>query len=178
MDRDFEISISLPASYFQSDTTYPVLYCTDANRNFDLVSNIVNILSFPYNEIPQILVVGIGYPIKGLEDWAAWRTYDLTPTKHTETEEYWTDLLSRMTNRDDIIVNTGGATKLLAFIRDELIAFIESNYRVSSTDRSLLGYSYGGLFTLYALFYSPETFKRYFAGSPSIYWDNDVLFQY
>ena len=64
--EDFEIYISFPVDYFQNDTIlYPVLYSTDGNRNFNLVSNIVNILSFPGNEIPRIFVVGIGYPIKG-----------------------------------------------------------------------------------------------------------------
>jgi hypothetical protein len=70
IDQDFEIYISFPVNYFQNDISfYPVLYCTDGNRNFNMVSNIINVLSFPGNEIPKILVVGIGYKIKGLEDW-------------------------------------------------------------------------------------------------------------
>ncbi len=67
INQDFEIFEALPTDYFQSDASYPVLYCTDANRNFNLVSNIVNILNFPYREIPPILVVGIDYPPRGLE---------------------------------------------------------------------------------------------------------------
>lgn len=178
IDQDFEIYISLPLGYFQSDATYPVLFCTDANRNFNLVSNIVNILSFPYNEIPKVLVVGIGYKIKGLEDWGAWRRSDLLPTNNPKSDKEWEDYLSQLSGRDDIISRSGGASKFLAFIREDVIPFVESNYRVSSTDRALIGYSYGGLFTLYALFSSPEIFKRYFAGSPSISWDNEIIFQY
>jgi predicted alpha/beta superfamily hydrolase len=176
--QDFEIHISFPVDYFSTDTSiYPVLYCTDANRNFDLVSNIVNILNFPGREIPRILVVGIGYPITGLEDWGAWRNRDLTPTTDPEHDKSWQKTLMRMSGRDDIVVSSGGAAEFLAFIRDEVIPFVEANYRASKTDRALMGYSHGGLFTLYALFHSPNTFQRYFAGSPSLWWDDGVLFR-
>jgi predicted alpha/beta superfamily hydrolase len=141
------------------------------------VSNIVNILNFPGREIPRILVVGIGYPITGLEDWGAWRNRDLTPTTDPEHDKSWQKTLMRMSGRDDIVVSSGGAAEFLAFIRDEVIPFVEANYRASKTDRALMGYSHGGLFTLYALFHSPNTFQRYFAGSPSLWWDDGVLFR-
>ena len=178
MSEDFEIYISFPVDYFQNDSIfYPVLYCTDGNRNFNLISNIVNILSFPGNEIPRILVVGIGYKIKGLEDWAAERNRDLTPTCIPDHDKKWVSYLSKASGRNNIISKSGGAKKFFNFIRDELIPFIETNYRVKRDDRALAGYSYGGLFTLFSLFYSPETFRRYYAGSPSIWWDTKVIFQ-
>jgi predicted alpha/beta superfamily hydrolase len=179
IDDDFEIYISFPVDYFLDDTTvYPVLYCTDGNRNFDLVSNIVNILSFPGKEIPNILVVGIGYKIKGLEDWAALRRRDLTPTSDLVDDKKWETYLSRVSGRNDIVSKSGGARSFLEFINTELIPYIESNYRVKQNDRALLGYSYGGLFTLFTIFNSPETFQRYYAGSPSIWWDNKVTLEY
>lgn len=177
--EDFEIYISFPVDYFRNDTTfYPVLYSTDGNRNFGLISNIVNILSFPGNDIPKLLVVDIGYKIKGLEDWAAWRQRDLLPTNDSAADKQWVKLLERLSGRDDIVSKSGGASKFLDFIREELIPYIGSNYRVKQNDRALIGYSYGGLFTLFALFKYPETFQRYYAGSPSIWWDNKVIFNY
>ena len=179
MIEDCEVYISFPVDYFQNDSTlYPVLYCTYGNRNFNLISNIVNILSFPHKEIPKILVVGIGYRIKGLEDWAAERNRDLTPTNIPIVDKRWTSYLSKISGRNDIVSKSGGAEKFLNFIRDELIPYIESNYRVKHNDRALIGYSHGGLFALFSMFNSPETFQRYYAGSPSIYWDNKVLFKY
>jgi predicted alpha/beta superfamily hydrolase len=98
------------------------------------------------------------------------------PTSNPVYDKNWVSYLNKATGRDDIVVQSGGADKFLAFIRDELIPFIESNYRVSSTDRALHGTSSGGLFTLYALFQHPELFQRYFAGSPSIQWDETYMF--
>jgi len=178
INQDFEISISLPHDYARTDTTYPVLYVLDANIGFGIVSNVVRILATLHKEIPEILVVGIGYPIDGLEDWVIWRNRDLSPTSDPESDQYWMTRLSRATGRDDIIVRSGGAPKFLEFIRIELIPFIESRYRVSSTDRALLGHSRGGLFALYVLLHQPETFCRYLISSPSNQWDDNIVFQY
>jgi len=177
VSQDFEIYISLPYKYFMSDTTYPVLYSLDANVKFGMMSNVVNNLGTLTKEIPEIIVVGIAYPIKGLEDWVIGRNRDLTPTRKTEHEKYWQKRLSKVTGRNDIVVESGHANKFIAFIRDELIPFIESNYRVSLKDRALHGTSLGGLFTLYALFQYPELFQRYFASSPSIDWDEPYMFE-
>ncbi len=178
MNLDFEIQIGFPVSYFTNEKLYPAIFCTDANRNMDLVTNIANIMSFPGQEIPEILTVGIGYPIKGMEDWGAWRYRDLTPTAVPGASERWRQTLISISGRKDLQVLSGGSESFLEFIGKELIPFIESKYRVIRKDHTLMGYSLGGLFTLYAMFKSPETFSRYFAGSPSIGWDNGILFQY
>ncbi len=123
-----------------------------------------------------MVVVGIAYPIKGIEDWAAMRGRDFKPTSHPEKDKAWQDRLRKVSSRDDIIVESGGSDQFLRFISEELIPFIETNYRVSN-DRAILGVSLSGLFTLYALFQEPETFQRYFAASPSISWDEPFMYQ-
>lgn len=177
LNQELSIYIQLPPNY-AADTAavYPVLYVTDANRSFPMVANISSVLAFPKGSLPEIIVAGIGYPIRDMADWAAWRTRDLTPTNDTATDNHWNRLLARMTGRR-FDVRSGGASKFLEFILHELIPFMESNYRVSPTDRGLAGYSYGGLFALYALFARPETFGRVFAGSPSVEYDNDIIFK-
>ncbi len=175
VNDDFEIYVSLPYRYASTDTTYPVFFNLDANISFGITENVVHVLSTLNREIPEMIVVGIGYPIKGVEDWAAWRCRDFRPTSNPEKDKAWQERLSRGSGRDDIIVTSGGADKFLAFIREELIPFIESNYRASSSDRAIAGVSASGLFTLYALFQHPETFQRYLAGSPSISWDEPFM---
>jgi predicted alpha/beta superfamily hydrolase len=176
VNQDFDIYISLPYKYLKSDITYPVIFSLDANVKFGLMSNVVNNLGTLTKEIPEIIVVGIAYPIKDIADWASLRKRDTTPTSNPEYDKDWAGYLNKATGRDDIVVQSGGADKFLAFIQDELIPFIETNYRVSSTDRALHGTSSGGLFTLYALFKQPELFQRYFAGSPSIQWDESYMY--
>jgi predicted alpha/beta superfamily hydrolase len=45
-------------------------------------------------------------------------------------------------------------------------------------DRTIAGVSLGGLFPLYVLFYAPETFNRYIAVSPSLWWNDRVILEY
>jgi uncharacterized protein len=178
VNQEFNIYVQLPPSYAtDSAAIYPVLYVTDANRSFPMVANSSTVLTFPKGNLPEIIVVGIGYPIRDMADWAAWRTRDLTPTNDTATDNYWNRTLARMTGRR-FDVKSGGASKYLEFIIHELIPFMESNYRVSHKDRGLAGYSYGGLFALYALFTHPQSFGRIFAGSPSVEYDHDNIFNY
>jgi len=180
LDQDFELYIKFPWLYDQGEKTYPVLYCLDGNRSFPLFSTMSLILETPGFESEEVLIVGIGYRVsdsrlQALGEWAAWRTRDLTPVNDPEVDQYWTSLLPSLTGGADITVQSGGAPDFLDFIRQELFPFIETNYHVSSGERGLAGFSYGGLFALYVLFHAPEFFRRYYAGSPSMW---HQLFEY
>ena len=57
----------------------------------------------------------------------------------------------------------------LDFIENELIPYVEANYPVTQF-RTLIGHSYGGLFTLFALAERPALFNYYLAIDPSMNW--------
>jgi predicted alpha/beta superfamily hydrolase len=178
LNQEMDIYIKLPVSYYKnSQKIYPAWYFTDANRSFPMVANMVSIFEVPRLVEPEIIVIGIGYKIKDLADWGAWRTRDLTPTNIPALDTTWTKMLTGMTGRQ-FVVKSGGAATFLEFIVKEVFPFVESNYRVSPTGRGIGGYSYGGLFSLYVLFKQPELFSIYYAGSPSIDYDKGVLFNF
>jgi predicted alpha/beta superfamily hydrolase len=158
---EFEISVSLPL-FARKDTTYPVLYVTDANIDFAMSTQIAGMLQLG-NEMPRVILVGIGYRTDSLSKWLSLRSKHLTPTAIPDpTRNKW---------------STGGAPLFLKFIREELLPFIKANYPASQSS-AYFGYSYGGLFGLYVLFHQPETFERYIIGSPSIWFDSTVTFRY
>ena len=64
----------------------------------------------------------------------------------------------------------------LAFLEQELIPYIDRSYATDST-RVLMGSSFGGLFSLYALFTKPGLFSAYVAGSPALPYGDRFLFQ-
>lgn len=180
LDQGMQLYIKLPLSYERSDKTYPVLYCLDANRSFPLYSTMSLIAETPGSNAQEILIVGIGYQVsddrlRGLAQWAAWRTCDLTPERSKKMDAYWQERLSPLMGGEEIRVHSGGAHHFLRAIKEEIIPFIETNYRAASWGRGLAGYSYGGLFTLYTLFNATELFERYFVGSPTIL---EKLFEY
>jgi len=173
-----ELYIKIPNTYkTNTQKVYPCYYGTDGNRSFPMIADMANSFEVPVIVEAEIFVVGIGYKIRDLGDWGAWRTRDLTPTNVPSSDNYWTGIFSKFADRE-IEVKTGGAAKFLECIEKEVFPFMESNYRVSATGRGLGGYSYGGLFSLYVLFKRPELFSFYFAGSPSIRYDKGVLYTY
>lgn len=68
----------------------------------------------------------------------------------------------------------GGGPAFLTFIEKEVMPLVEKTYPVTG-NRSIYGYSYGGLFTSYALLTKPELFKTIMIGSPSLFADEGVV---
>jgi uncharacterized protein len=178
LGQEMELYIKLPLDYNTNpQKIYPAWYMTDGNRSFPMLANMASIFEIPQPTDPEILIIGIGYKIRDMADWTAWRTRDLTPTNVPGDDAYWNKLLTTVTGRQ-FEVRSGGAATFLEFIVKEVIPFVESNYRASKTGRSIGGYSYGGLFSLYVLFKQPAIFNLYYAGSPSISFDNGVMFNF
>jgi len=157
VNDDFSISISLPKNYYDSDKIYPVLFLLDANIFYGLFTDTARLLQYG-NEIPELIVVGIGYPNEN--EHLVLRNRDYLPTYNKVSEK------------------SGKAECFLDFMHKELMPFVGEKYRVNMNDSSLVGDSYSGLFALYALFNNPKLFNRYIIGSPSIYWDDRVILDY
>ena len=157
VEDDFKIYIALPKGYPIKDKLYPVIYLLDANIFFGLFTDTVRLLQYG-KEIPDTIVVGIGYPDgKG---HLYLRNRDFGPTPY---------------DMPDI---AGGADNFLKFLNRELKPYIKSIYPIDENDSTLAGDSMSGLFGLYTLFHKPMSFSRYIIGSPSMYWDNAITFQY
>ncbi len=140
----------------QSGKRYPALYILDGNLEFPLVKSICEILWLG-EEIHEMILVGIGYPAENLNEVASLRVRDLTPTAQEP--------------------GTGGGDQFLQFIEGELIPFVDLKYRTDPCIRALFGDSRGGLFAVYALFTAPGLFNRYLIGSPSIWWDEEMIYK-
>ena len=141
-----QIQVYLPAGYEGASAKYPVLYLLDGGYHFHHVTGIVQFLS-SQGLIPQTIVVAI----KNVD-----RNRDFLPT-HIEKAP-----------------TSGGAEKFLTFITNELIPYIEDNYRTQPY-RILVGHSFGGTFTTYTFLEKPGTFNSYFAISPYLHWDEQWL---
>jgi hypothetical protein len=143
-----------------------VVYVTDANGMFASAVDIVRFMQLSAH-LPPLLVVGIGYQMGILDETIVVRTRDFTPTIDPAFAEIFPEQVAM-----------GGADRFLAFIRDELQPWVRSRYRVDVDDATYFGHSQGGLFGTYVLLTEPTTFQRYGIGSPSLWWDHDMMFGY
>ncbi len=121
-----------------------------------------------FNYIPAAYFIGIGYSneadgIPKVEN----RTRDYTPTKFTPPDS--THFLA--SNPVDYI-GSGGANAFLKVLKDELIPFVEERFKVSNSDRVLIGNSLSGLAAVHSLLTQPDLFNRYLIISPSLWWDD------
>ena len=61
----------------------------------------------------------------------------------------------------------GGADSFLAFFTEEIIPYVDENFRTTK-ERILYGRSDSGLFTIYALLERPDAFSAYISSSPTV----------
>jgi predicted alpha/beta superfamily hydrolase len=135
-NREMNVQIYLPDGYETSSSTYPVLYDTNSFFCFTYDCGTVELLTRS-QDMPGMIVVGVPPFENGY-----------VPTPYEDRAE-----------------NPTTADLSLKFFKEEFIPFIEENYRTNDF-RILYGHSVGGLFTMYALFNTPDLFTAYIAGSP------------
>src|SRR5215218_2956347 len=62
--QDYRLFVSLPDSYNAKDSVhYPVLYLLDGNPFFSLLQSMQRFF-VTGEEVPEMIIVGIGYPVK------------------------------------------------------------------------------------------------------------------
>lgn len=146
LNEDRPILISLPYGYGQSQKRYPVIYITDGSEyRLQASGGLIKYLS--NNKIPEMICVFIPNTNRG-------RDLSYYPM--------------------DQLPGSGSGRNFARFINEELIPYIDKNYRTTSY-RTLVGYSAGGEFVLYTMFDYPETFNAIIAASPSIFSDKEFL---
>lgn len=147
------IYIQIPADYDPGKgKKYPVAYILDGEVFLPALSEVQNYYSGGYT--PEMILVGVSNSKN--------RTRDLT--------------ISKITEKYGMAFNeeTGGAKGFLDFIGKELIPFIEAKFPVTNY-RTLIGHSYGGLFTIYTFLNEPDLFANYLAIDPSLDWNGQEI---
>ena len=156
--RDYDLYVHLPSDHgTHKDKKYPVLYVLDGQWDFKLLDSVLGGLVYD-KFVPEMIVVAVTYSGAN-PNYDALRAMDYTPTPVAT------------------VAGSGGGPKFLAFFKKELIPFVESNYQADASHRILLGSSYGGLFTLYAMFAEPGLFGAYIAASPAVSYDGKFSFK-
>tara|TARA_R110000751_G_scaffold307898_2_gene434415 strand:- start:206481 stop:207746 length:1266 start_codon:yes stop_codon:yes gene_type:complete len=147
-----ELLIYLPNNYQQNTTlNYPVLFLLDGQRNFAHAAGTLDLLN-QSNMAQEMIIVAI---------LNTHRTRDFTPT-YDQSYNQWGI--------------SGGADNFLDFIEQELIPYVNKQYRTNHF-KILSGHSLGGLLSIYALQSRPKLFQAYFAFSPSLWWHDQIIFK-
>lgn len=160
----FYISVQLPLAYQQNPKKrYPVVVLTDANFYYPMLAPVMH----QYEKgglLPPLILVGIGY--KSFKLMNALRVRDYLYPKSIASDE---------------MNAVGGGQRFYRFITNSLLPKIDSTYRTETNNRTLLGHSFGGYFSLYALLEQVNRkrtdFKGFVSASPSLWYNHNYLFQ-
>ena len=150
------LNIYLPADYNADDTThYPVVFLLDgsADEDFIHIAGLYQYCAFPWvARAPASIVVGIANTD---------RKRDFTyPTAIAADKRAFP--------------NTGGSAAFIRFLEEELQPHMAAAYR-TTTQRTLIGQSLGGLLATEILLKKPQLFTHYLIVSPSLWWDDGSL---
>ncbi|MDC6388970.1 alpha/beta hydrolase-fold protein [Maribacter sp. PR1] len=156
LQEERPIIISLPLGYKDTDATYPVLYVLDGLQNIKHTVGTVELLT-ESGLISPLIIVGI----ESLD-----RTKDLTPSKAGQ------NVHGGVGNAG--IPQSGGAPKFLEFLGEELIPFMDTNYRTHPY-RILEGHSLGGLFSVFTLMGRPNLFDAFIVEAPELWWNKEEM---
>jgi len=144
---------------------FPAIYVLDPSATLDIVVGTKRLFDiFSGGSLPLAYIVGIGYADP---DVTGRRFRDFTPSVAPLPDGI--SLASPF--------GLGGASRYLAFIRNEIVPHLESILPLAPHERALLGYSLSGLFAAHVLFRHPDAFDRYLVISPSLWWDNASIFK-
>ncbi len=153
LNQDRQIYINVPKlDSADIDKALPVLYLLDGENHFHILSAYIEYLGH-WQVIPPIIVVGIV---------SVDRVKDLTPTNSSINFD------GKVTSNYKA---SGGNEQFLNFIQQELMPYMEANYKTSPF-KIFAGHSFGGLTTINCMLTRPDMFNAYIAISPSLWFGN------
>ncbi|PCI63176.1 MAG: hypothetical protein COB37_05560 [Kordiimonadales bacterium] len=143
MQETREIVVHLPKNYDPDrEEGYPVIYNLDAGSTDKLVAEIASFYNWA-DIMPEVIVIGLKNVRRGV---------DFLPHYYDSERD------------GEQAIGNGG--KLLAYIKDELIPFVEREFKTNGR-RVFAGHSWGGQFLTYTMSQSPNLFDAYFITSPA-----------
>ncbi len=163
VDDSLYISVQLPLTYKDNPhKKFPVVVLTDANFYFPILAPIIHQYE-KGNLMQPVILVGIGY--KSFEVMDSLRVRDYLYPASIPSDE---------------MKAPGGGLNYYQFIVHELLPKIDSTYRTQTNNRTLLGHSFGGYFSILALKEQLKEkrndFKGFISASPSLWYNNNYLY--
>jgi len=175
----YAVWVTIPPQYQQAGgQRFPVIYQPDGNMSAGAHASVHALACADLiNPLKPFIQVCIGYTGAEARLASAVRVRDLLPPGEpppdgldarlklvVEAGQMEKDIAELMLHN----MTHTAADRFLAFITDELHPLIARDWRVDEDDAGLYGYSYGGLFALYAALMRPPLFRKIGSGSPGV----------
>jgi predicted alpha/beta superfamily hydrolase len=183
--HDYGVWVTTPPGYDPATTRAPVVYVLDGNWAVGLTAPLIVTQKDPMQQIQPYIQVSVGYAGEEAQHWARLRNRDLVPPGEPISQEFIDavelGLQSGAMTREEADaylaeLRETHADAFLGFLTAELHPRIERDYGTAASGHGLFGYSYGGLFSLYAWLTGNTLFESVGAGSPGVVADDSQIF--
>ena len=155
LNEERKITIYKPSVHPEyAEAVSPIVYTLDGDYMSVYTTAILNFLCDRFVQLPPVTVVNI----ENSHNSSIGRNRDLTPIVAKDSSRYKT---------------SGGAGNFLRFIKEELLPFVEKDYK-KTPYRLIVGNSLGGFFAIYAFLEHPEIFNAYIASSTAMWMDGSI----
>lgn len=154
LKEERKLNIYIPID-FNKDSSYNIIYLLDGSLSEDFyhITGLVQFFRLMFT-MPNTLVVGI----ENVD-----RKRDFTfPTSDAQLKKD--------------VPTSGGSKLFIEFIEKELQPYIQTSFNTTST-KIIIGQSLGGLLATEILLKKRDLFSHYLITSPSLWWDNQSLFE-
>ncbi|MHC9292963.1 alpha/beta hydrolase [Mycobacterium sp. LTG2003] len=183
--HDYGIWVTTPPGYNRAAAKAPVVYVLDGNWAVGLTAPLIVTQMDPMERIQPYIQVSVGYAGEEAPHWDRLRNRDFVPPGEPIAKE--------LVDAVEMGVQAGARTRaeadaylaelrdthadvFLSFLTAELHPRIEHDYGTATSGHGLFGYSYGGLFTLYAWLTGATLFESIGAGSPGVVAEDSQIF--
>ncbi|MEO0896612.1 MAG: alpha/beta hydrolase-fold protein [Bacteroidota bacterium] len=157
--ESYQLQVFRPAESSE-DAELPVVYLLDGYYHFE---DVKNMLERDLNDL-EVMLVGIFYKdfpfsLSNLGPIEELREIDLTYPIH---------------NSSSGAELGGGGLKFYDFLTKEVDSLIEENYKIDAAQRTLMGHSLGGYFTLWQMFNFVDSpfYHNVVSLSPALWWSD------
>lgn len=183
--HDYGVWVTTPPGYDRATMQAPAVYVLDGNWAVGMTAPLIVTQMDPMQRIQPYLQISVGYAGEDALDWDRLRNRDFVPPHEPVAK----DLLDAV----ELGLQQGARTReesgaylaqlrdthadvFLSFLTSELHPRIERDYGIAASGHGLFGYSYGGLFSLYAWLTGSTLFESIGAGSPGVIADDSQVF--
>lgn len=162
LNQKQDVWVYFPEDFESKRDSCSVLLLLDGDEYFGMATDVYKLYQSA-GKMPPTVIVALPSTTK-----SRWKYYTPSLSKN----------ISGRKENDSLFASSGHFKEYADFIENEVLAGLQSKYKLKFVSKTIFGHSMGGLAVMSFYRYKPELFNNYIAASPSLLWEQFVFNRY